>query len=633
MNRDSRIMRKARLSHKKGNHLTKIFLSAWALLAAFCRFLPAAQIPCVWTGVERIVAVGDLHGDYDDFILILKNPKVGLVDDNLHWTGGKTHFVQTGDILDRGDKAKEILDLLMRLEGEAEAAGGKVHILLGNHEEATITGISLSYPDYVSARQFVSFLPENFRKDRENKFISQLSAKERARIQNEGGNSEMDPMLLNYWKGVLSKIRKRDAPYDALAYVDNFNHRYGKWLLQKNCVIKINDIIFVHGGISLQYSNWKLKDLNDLLRMELRAYALHPTNPRLGGRPFQPRMVYNPQGPLWYRQDDAASQLEVDEILANLGAARMVVGHNFVGAGGESPIIGLEDSVARFENKVWMIDTGIGYSDIGGSLYALIIDKGKFDFFAGPAGAVEPSLEERPTSDGPQTPDEIEKFLSTSMPEVVVPGSAGRTDPWRVKLESGDIIRWAQFKFINRPRPEPLPDSFKYELAAYELNKYLDLSFVPTAVERTINNTPGSLQAFIENAIRQSDMKREDFVPADPEAFDKAMADLKVFENLVYDRCDNERDTLIQRETGQIFRVDFSEAFAPESRTIPGCEILRCSRRLYRKLREWDQDKVKILLVPYLNEEEIRALHARQGSIIRMINKQIQEQGESAVLF
>jgi len=111
------------------------------------------------------------------------------------------------------------------------------------------------------------------------------------------------------------------------------------------------------------------------------------------------------------------------------------------------------------------------------------------------------------------------------------------------------------------------------------------------------------------------------------------MADLKVFENLVYDNCANEKDTLIQKDSGKIYRVDFSEAFAPATGTIPGCEILRCSRRLYQKLGEWDQDKVKILLAPYLNEEEIRALHARQGSIIQMIKKQIEVRGESAVLF
>jgi hypothetical protein len=620
---------------KKGNSLKKILLFVWTLLVAFCRFLPADEIPCVWTGVERIVAVGDLHGDYDNFVLILKNPKVGLVDDGLHWSGGKTHFVQSGDILDRGDRAKEILDLLMRLEVEAEAAGGKVHVLLGNHEELTITGMSLGYPGYVSASQFVSFLPEKFRKAREKHYISRLSIDEQALLRSRGGDLDLDKdqKLVDFWNGILLQIRQRNDPEAALAYIENFNRKYGKWLLQKNCVIRINGIIFAHGGINRQFSSWKLEEINDLLRWELGAYAVRPGNPQIGGQPLQPKMVYNPQGPLWYRQDEVTSQPEIDEILANLGASRMVVGHNFIAAGGGSPIIRQEDSVARFENKVWMIDTGIGYSDIGGTLYALIIDQGKFDFFAGPAEAVGQSSEEHPTSGAPQTPEEIEKFLSRSTPQVVVPGAAGRTDPWRVRLESGGITRWAQFKYINRPRPEPIPDSFKYELAAYELNKYLGLSFVPPTVERTINDTAGSLQAFLENVIRESDIKRANFQPADPEAFDRAMADLKVFENLVYDSCENERDTLIQKDTGKIYRVDFSEAFAAQNGTIPGCEILRCSRRLYQRLQEWDQDKVRTLLAPYLNEEETRALHARQDSIIQMIKKQIEERGESAVLF
>jgi hypothetical protein len=126
--------------------------------------------------------------------------------------------------MDRGDKAKEILDFLMRLEKEAEAAGGKVHILLGNHEEATITGISLGYPDYVSAKQFVSFLPEDFRKAREKEYIS--------RVQAQGGDLDKNPDLLNFWDGVLNNIRQRNDPEAALAYVDNFNQTYGKWLLQ-----------------------------------------------------------------------------------------------------------------------------------------------------------------------------------------------------------------------------------------------------------------------------------------------------------------------------------------------------------------------------------------------------------------
>jgi len=608
-------------------------VSASLLLLALPPFSPAAQTPYEWTGVQRIIAVGDLHGDYENFVLILKNPKVALVDDDLHWTGGKTHLVQTGDIMDRGDEAKKILDLLMRLEKEAEAAGGKVHVLIGNHEEATITGISLGYPDYVSPRQFVSFLPESYRKTREKQYISRLPADEKVRVQALGEDLGKNPILFNFWAGILSSIRKREEPLASLAYIENFNRTYGRWLRQKNCLIKINDIIFVHGGINLEFSSWKLKELNEFFRIELGAYVLRPTDPRLGGEPFTPRLVYNPQSPIWYRQDDVSSQAEIEKILANLGAGRMVVGHNFLGSGGGSPIVLSADSVARFEGKVWMIDTGVGYSDLGGILYALIIEDGKFDFYAGSAVPAAQSSEEDPAGNGPQTPEEIEKFLKESTPLVVVPGAAGRTDPWKVRLESDGIARWALFKYINRPRPAPIPDSFNYEIAAYELDKYLGLGIVPPAGPRTIKETAGSLQMFIENTIRESDRKRENVMPPDPEAFEQEKADLKVFENIVYDACGNDKDTLIQKETGKVYRVDFSEAFAPENGTIPGCEILRCSRRLYQRLCDWDEEKVTALLAPYLNEEEIRALHARRGTIVRLIQEQIEIRGESEVLF
>jgi hypothetical protein len=613
--------------------LKKKFTAAAAFVLVLPLFCPAGQSPYEWTGVERVVAIGDLHGDYDNFILILKNPKVGLVDENLHWTGGKTHLVQTGDIMDRGDRAKDILDLLIRLEKEAEAAGGKVHVLVGNHEEATITGISLGYPDYVSPRQFVSFLPVSFRKAREKQYISGLPAAEEAKARALGEDLDKNPYLLDFWTGVLAKIRNRDEQLAALAYVQNFNWTYGRWLVKRNCVIKINDIIFAHGGINLEFSTWKLKDLNEVFKLELGAYAIRPEAPRLGGQPFTPRLVYNSQSPLWYRQDDTASQEEIDRILANLGASRMVVGHNFLGSGGGSPIVLQVEDVARFENKVWMIDTGIGYSDLGGILYALIIEDGQFNFYSSAAETAVGSSEGSPTVETPQKPEEIEKFLREAVPLLVVPGKAGRTDPWKVRLESNGLALWAQFKYINRPRPDPIPDSYKYEIAAYELDKYLGLGLVPPAVRKTIKETPGSLQIFVEKAMRESDRKRENLRPGDPEAFDRQMADLRVFENLVYDQCGNDKDTLIQKETNKVYRVDFSEAFAPQNGTIPGCEILRCSRRLYEKLRDWDEEKVTLFLSSCLNEEEIRALQARRDAIVRMIEEQIAARGESAVLF
>ena len=96
------------------------------------------NIPCQWSGVEKIVAVGDIHGDFQKLSKILI--ETGLTDDKLKWTGGKTHLVQLGDVMDRGDHAKMVFDLIKRLETEAKEAGGMVHMLLGNHEEVNIAG-------------------------------------------------------------------------------------------------------------------------------------------------------------------------------------------------------------------------------------------------------------------------------------------------------------------------------------------------------------------------------------------------------------------------------------------------------------------------------------------------------------
>ena len=80
----------------------------------------------------RVVAIGDVHGAFDQFVEILQT--TGLIDAKQQWVGGTTILVQTGDVFDRGGKVREALDLLMRLEDEAKRAGGRVESLLGNHE-------------------------------------------------------------------------------------------------------------------------------------------------------------------------------------------------------------------------------------------------------------------------------------------------------------------------------------------------------------------------------------------------------------------------------------------------------------------------------------------------------------------
>lgn len=335
----------------------------------FLTQLHAAKIQCVWTGIKKIIAVGDIHGAYEAFVKILKINK--LIDEELHWIGGKTHLVQTGDILDRGPDAKKVFDMLMRLEKEAEEAGGKVHVLLGNHEEMNITGIAFDYVGYVTSDQFTSFLPDKYREKKEKEFRKTIA--EKALNQTDPDLSS-DNNLRPYWEELISE----DIGAQKI-YINNFNDNYGKWLLKKNAVIKINDVIFAHGGISKKFSTWKLEGINDMLRTELTYMRRARKNPPRSRMPFELRIVYKSKGPLWYRglalMDDGFKEEkeEVDKILQNLGAKYMVIAH--------TPQVGSriisDEYLSRFQGRIWIIDTGISES-YGGFLSALIIENGKF---------------------------------------------------------------------------------------------------------------------------------------------------------------------------------------------------------------------------------------------------------------
>jgi hypothetical protein len=343
------------------------------LITVLClTFILAEERPCEWIGIKKIIAIGDLHGDYENFVEILKG--VQLVDDSLHWSGGEIHFVQTGDILDRGPDARKIFDLIKSLEKEAEKTGGMVHMLIGNHEEMNITGVAIDNPRYVTVEQFISFLPEKFRAKKEENF-----KKDFEKNNNKSSNSTLsyEAELRNFWADVL----KNDARAKK-EYVDNFNDNYGKWIINHNTVIKINDTVFVHGGISKKYSTKSLKEINSQMKRELEGFRVALKRDKKLS--FQPKIVYNQNGPLWYRglaqEDEEFFAEEVQTILNNLNAKHMVIAHT--PQRGSSRVVS-EEYVSRYDESIWIIDTGI--SEVyGGFLSALIIEDG--DIWLWPEG-------------------------------------------------------------------------------------------------------------------------------------------------------------------------------------------------------------------------------------------------------
>ncbi|HMD37585.1 MAG TPA: metallophosphoesterase [Vicinamibacterales bacterium] len=287
--------------------------AAAAVLTAAAARPIAADKPskCAIDGVERIVAVGDVHGAYDRFVELLK--VVGLVDEHLQWIGGRAHLVQTGDVVDRGPDSLKALDLLRRLRGEAEKAGGAVHPLIGNHEAMRLLG-DMRYVDPGEYQAFVTPKSEGLRRQ----YVLQ----------------DTDARTL------------ADTPLGLVEMRNAFGRSgdYGNWLRSLDAVVRVNGVMFMHGSLSLQTAARSCDDINNVVRRELgrdiEATRMDP----------QATLAAGENGPLWYRGINTISEGDVDQILAKSGARAIVVGHTVSQTGR----IGV-----RFDGKVFSIDTGM----------------------------------------------------------------------------------------------------------------------------------------------------------------------------------------------------------------------------------------------------------------------------------
>ena len=282
------------------------------------RLLAASQ--CEWDNVEHIVAVGDVHGAYDRYLEILK--AAGVIDAAGHWSAGKTHFVQLGDVVDRGGDSRKALDFNRRLAREADQAGGEAHLLLGNHEVARMLGdLRLTVPG-----EYAAFATKDSVK-RRDEFLKTLKFETDA--ERESAAAQMPPGLIE-----MRQAFGREG-------------EYGKWLRELPVTIKINGIVFAHGGISPAVAPMGCAAINDQVRRELtddldktRAAPLESLAARV-------------DGPLWYRglalePDSFAPQ--VGEILSALGARAMIIAHTVAITGRVT---------TRFDGRVIQIDTGM----------------------------------------------------------------------------------------------------------------------------------------------------------------------------------------------------------------------------------------------------------------------------------
>jgi hypothetical protein len=349
-----------------------------------------AVVPSVTAG-ERIVAIGDIHGNYDGFVSILQ--RAGLVDDEAHWIGGETTFVQTGDIFDRGVEVFEVLDLLMRLEQEAAAVGGRVIVLMGNHEGMNLVGFFRDVNPEVYAR-FVDKKSEKRRKAAYKNFKKYWRIKAEELLG--APVAEVPDEVKEQWMAAI--------PPGWLEYKEALGPEahYGSWLHQRPVAVVIDGVLFVHGGVGPDLVGLSVDEINAKVASELAIYErlrevmiadkLVPMTAELASLvnvylemdPPDPKyaeladaenwLVFSEGGPLWFRGgarwDEEAETEHMIELLAGVGAERVVGGHTVQDEGRIE---------VRFGGRVFLIDTGmLSTVYTGGRPSALVIEDGVF---------------------------------------------------------------------------------------------------------------------------------------------------------------------------------------------------------------------------------------------------------------
>jgi len=326
----------------------------------------------------RVVAIGDIHGSLEGLTAILRT--AGLLDANGRWSGGRARLVQTGDYLDRGDKVREVLDLLMRLESDASRAGGSAQILMGNHE---VMNLLHDLRD-VSPGAFAAFATPESENRRKRAYEEHVAVLER-----RGGAPPAEQRWMEAHPPGFIEYTEALAP----------RGRYGRWLRQRKVVVKDGGTVFMHAGLPPEFTGgiddvnrtaareietwdrarvmfadaglirpfFTLRETLEAVGAEINRISLALKEKRPPGDHVNRQFVAHLQavatigrssllaseGPLWFRgfallpEDEAP---KIDALLEQVGASRFVSGHTPMLPGRITP---------RFNNRVFLIDTGM----------------------------------------------------------------------------------------------------------------------------------------------------------------------------------------------------------------------------------------------------------------------------------
>jgi len=600
------------------------------LLSFFTCLTTVAQQQFSFTTEAEIYVVGDIHGAYHEVTSTLKN--LNLIDEDNNWAGGNAHFVSLGDLVDRGPSARKVMDLFMNLQIQAEKAGGQFHIVLGNHEMMNLQGDWR----YLSVEE-----------------INEFAADESIQQRTQAYQQFIQWYQLEDNEGTLTNFNnKYPAGFFAHYEAFNINGKYGQWLLQLPFIIKINDQLFTHGGLSKSIKNTELKKINDTLKSNLTSYIKSRNhfvnnNQLLFDMPFNiiiekvktfadsdqknsllsvvNNLVFSIKGPSWYRGNSLCHPYFEQDILVNnlkqWDAKRLWVGHT------TTPTKTVQQ---RFSNQLVMMDTGMLRSYYNGQPWvAKIQPDGTTSFINGlttKTGEAIPAAKREFSNPYGMNDAELEDFLKTAEITSKIPTDEGKTKPFKVTLEKDGKKVFGIFKYkdthpkANKGKWHKSRDSadrYQYEVAAYRLDRILDINLVPVTIVRKIGRQKGIVQIWIDGlatklALNEHNVKYTGFCNKNAQ-----LNMMDTFDYLIANRDRNLTNIIYSISDWQLWFIDHSRSFSTSTQRpsmIKDTKIY-LSDAFRVELEKLTKGQLRELR-PWLHSKQISAIWKRRNKLL-----------------
>ena len=237
---------------------------------------------------------------------------------------------------------------------------------------------------------------------------------------------------------------------------------------------------------------------------------------------------------------------------------------------------------------------------------------------------------------------EVEQFLAQAKIAKMQDIPVGVTRPRKATLDLDGVSHFAVFKTIDEKKSGvtqldrgveiEFQDSWRTEVAAYELDKLIGLGMTPATVQRIYDGKQGSMQYWLDVMMNEEERIKKKLSPPNPIAWNQQVAKVRLWDNLIYN-TDRNLGNLLITEDWKIRLIDHSRTFRPFNQLKNPQQLTTFSRTLLAKIEELNEPMLKEHLGKYLTPYQIQGLLKRRDAILDLSKKLIAEKGAGAVLY